>query len=263
VATSEARGARRLRETGEFVEFSAGSLAGAVGAPRYLSEVLRQAAEMIRSTWFLMLSMQVFFGMAVVNFGYFLLRALGASDYMGLVSGYATPRQTATTMFAYVFAGKVCSGFAAELAAMRINQEIDAYESEGVDPMRYVVGTRLLAVLVFVPFGATLSLVGQLIGVYLQSVVVLHGISPVQLLDVHWGIQTLADQLRAGVIMTVLAVTCASISCFYGMRARGGPANVGTAVSRSLYVNLVAVHLIAAFFAVLFWGTDLHIPIGG
>ena len=54
-------------------------------------------------------------------------------------------------MFGYVFAAKVGCGLVAEIGSMRISDEIDALESVGIDPMRYVIGTRLLAVLIFVP----------------------------------------------------------------------------------------------------------------
>ena len=134
-----------LRETGELTQFGGRALVGLAGTPRFASEAMRQAAQMIRGTWLLMLAMNVFIGMTLVNFAFFFLRSIGAGDYLGLTSGYAQPRQVATTMFAYVFAAKVCCGFTAEIGAMKINQEIDAYGSTGVDPLRYVVGTRLFA----------------------------------------------------------------------------------------------------------------------
>ena len=52
----------------------------------------------------------------------------------GLVEHYTVMESTEKR---YVFAAKVCCGFAAELGAMQINQEIKAYESTGVDAMRY------------------------------------------------------------------------------------------------------------------------------
>jgi phospholipid/cholesterol/gamma-HCH transport system permease protein len=146
---------------------------------------------------------------------------------------------------------------------MRIQQEIDALESTGVDPMRYLVGTRVLGVLIFVPVGAMVALIGCLIGIYLNTVTVLHGISPHVLLDVNWSVQTISDQLIATVTMGAIAVTTAIVACFYGLRTRGGPAAVGSSVARSLYLNLVLLHVIGVFFAVFFYGTDLRLPIGG
>src|SRR5580700_3808120 len=86
-------------EAGELTVFCWQSLLALRGTPRYMSEVMRHAANMMKGTWFLMLGMQIFLGMSVVNFAFFFLRSIGASDFMGLVTAYAGPRQTATTMF--------------------------------------------------------------------------------------------------------------------------------------------------------------------
>jgi phospholipid/cholesterol/gamma-HCH transport system permease protein len=94
-------------------------------------------------------------------------------------------------------------------------------------------------------------------------VVLLHGIPGNVLLDVHWSVQTLADYFFTLITITAIAVPTALIACFYGLRTTGGPAAVGGSVARSVLVNIVLLHLIAAFFAVLVYGTDLRLPIGG
>jgi phospholipid/cholesterol/gamma-HCH transport system permease protein len=258
-----AEGTGFLREMGDLVVFAGQAIAALPGSLRYASEGLRQAALMLRGTILLMFVMEIFLGFTTTNFAFFFLRSIGASDYMGVVWGYAGPRQIAPSMFAYVFAARVCCGMAAELGAMRIQQEIDALESTGVDPMRYLVGTRLLGVLIFVPVGAMVALIGCLIGIYLNTVVVLHGIAPNVLMDVGWSVQRLADEAISTLTMGAIAIATAITACYYGLRTRGGPAAVGSSVARSLYINLVLLHVIGVFFAVFFYGTDLHLPIGG
>jgi phospholipid/cholesterol/gamma-HCH transport system permease protein len=251
-----------FREMGDLVVFAGQALASIPGSLRYFSEGLRQAAMMLRGT-LLLFVMEVFLGFSTTNFAFFFLRSIGASDYMGVISGYAGPRQLAPTMFAYVFTAKVCCGMAAELGAMRIQQEVDAYESTGVDPLRYLVGTRLLGVLIFIPVGAAVALLAILAGVYFNTITILHGLAPNVFMDVNWSVQTIKDQLIAMVTMGVVSMATAIVACFYGLRTRGGPAAVGSSVARSLFVNLVLLHLLAVFFAVLFYGTSLNLPIGG
>ncbi|MCW3016204.1 MAG: hypothetical protein JWO02_3296 [Solirubrobacterales bacterium] len=252
-----------LRETGDLVVFVGQALRALPGSARYFSEALRQASMMLRGTMVLMFVMHVFLGISVTNFAFVFLRSIGASDYLGVISGFDGPRQLVPSMFGYVFTGKICCGIAAELGAMRIQQEIDALETTGVDPLRYLVGTRLLGVLLFVPVACVVSLIAVLCGVYLTSVTVYHGIAPNVLLDVNWSVQTVQDQLVTMINVSAMAIITAIVACFYGLRTRGGPAAVGTSVARSLTVNLVLVHVIAVFFAVLFYGTDLNLPIGG
>jgi phospholipid/cholesterol/gamma-HCH transport system permease protein len=252
-----------LRELGDMVIFMGQALRALPGSLRYASEGLRQAAMMFRGTTLLVFIMEIFIGFTTTNFAFFFLRSIGASDYMGVVSGYAGPRQLAPSMFAYVFTARVCCGMCAQLGAMRIQQEIDALESTGVDPMRYLVGTRLIGVIIFVPVGAVVALGGILIGVYFTTVTLLHGISPHVLLDVNWSVQTVSDQLISILTMGIIAVVTAMVACFYGLRTTGGPTAVGSSVARSLYMNLVLLHVIAVFFAVFFYGTNLRLPIGG
>jgi phospholipid/cholesterol/gamma-HCH transport system permease protein len=228
-----------------------------------MAESLRLCAAMMRGTSFLLFAMNAFFGITVVNFGFFLLRALGATDYLGVFTGLLGPRFTALQMFGYVFTAKVCCGFAAELGAMKIQQEVDAYTTEGVDPMEYLVGTRLMAVILFLPLAAALSLIGQTAGNFFDAVTVLHGISAEQLATVHWSVQALGDQLEMLIGAVMIALPATIIACFFGLRAEGGPAGVGTAAARSMVINLVLVHAVVGFTAVLFWGTNLSIPIGG
>jgi phospholipid/cholesterol/gamma-HCH transport system permease protein len=254
---------RAMQGVGEWTTFFGGTIKGTFGTLPYFSEVFRQAALMIAGTSFLMFAMSIFQGASVANFGFFFLRSLGAGDFMGLVSGYAGPRQTGVAVFGYVFCAKICCGITAELGAMKIQQEIDALESTGVDTMRYIVGTRMAAVLIALPLLAALSLIGQLAGVYLITVTIVHGIAPDTLLNLNWAVQTINDQLYSILTMGLIAVVTASIAMMFGLRASGGPANVGAAVAKGVLVNLVVLHVISAFCAIMFYGGSSKLPIGG
>jgi phospholipid/cholesterol/gamma-HCH transport system permease protein len=252
-----------LEEAGQLTRFAGQSLKALVFAPRYAAEALRQAAVLLRGTTPLMFVMNMFFGCSIMSFAFFFLRSIGASDFAGVPVAFANLRVGAPLMFGYVFASKVCCGFVAEIGAMKINEEIAAYEANAVDPLRYVVGTRLLGVLVFLPVGCAVSLVGELAGNYLLGVVVLHGVSGQGFLQLYWGAQGLRDQFLVFVGQATLGLTAALVACFYGLRTKSGPAAVGDSVARSLVVNLVLVHLFVGFFVVLFYGADLHMSIGG
>ncbi|PTL58171.1 ABC transporter permease [Paraconexibacter algicola] len=252
-----------LVEAGELTRFFGTSLAALPGALTYASEGLRQASMMLRGTIPLIFMMQLFQGAVIGTFGFFLLRGIGAGDFFGLTTGVVGPRQTACTMFGYVFTAKIGCGITAELGAMKIQQEVDALESTGVDPRRYLIGTRLIGVLIFAPVAAFVSLIATLVGAFLIVVVLLGGLTTNTLTDVHWSVQGFGDSIFVMVTCTVIAVTTAIVSCFYGLRTVGGPAAVGTSVARSLVVNLVLLHLIAAFGAVVIFGLDAKLPIGG
>jgi phospholipid/cholesterol/gamma-HCH transport system permease protein len=250
-------------EAGELVVFSLRALAHLPGTLRYFSEVLRQASIIIRGTTLLMLYLNICLGISVVTFAFFLLRTLGASEFVGLFSGYITPRQVAPTMFGYVVAGKICTGMSAELGAMKIQEEVDALEATGVEPLRYLVGTRVLGFLIFVPIAAAVALIGQWIGDYVDAVVVLHGVPAATLNRLQWNVQGIGDQIYALVSMTAVAIPCALVACFYGLRVKGGPASVGGGAAKAVMINLVLVHVITGLAGVAYYGTNLRLPIGG
>jgi phospholipid/cholesterol/gamma-HCH transport system permease protein len=252
-----------LIEIGELATFVARSLAGLHRVPRYTSEVLRQTAILVRGSTAIIAVMNTFVGMAAVTFAYFFLRSAGAADYTGLFSGIFMPRVAVPVMFGYVFSAKVGCGLAAEIGAMQINEEIDAYEVEGVNALSYIVGTRVIAAILFTPIAVTVALLAGDLGSLFQAVPVLHATSPGAFLHYHWAAQDLTDNLQAYLSMGTMAVVIVFVSCFYGYRAAGGPAGVGAVVARSLLVNIVMVHVIVTFYLFVFFGLSASLPIGG
>jgi phospholipid/cholesterol/gamma-HCH transport system permease protein len=252
-----------LIEAGELAKFAGGTVAGLTRVPRYTSEVLRQAAILVRGSTIVIFAMVTFIGMAAITFAYFFLRSAGASDYTGLFAGIVMPRAAVPIMFGYIFSAKVGCGLVAEIGAMKINDEIDAFEVEGVNPMSYVVGTRLIGALLFIPIAVTVALFGGYIGTLFQAVPVLHASSSGGFNYFNWSGEDLADNIQAYLNCGSIAVFVVLTSCFYGYRASGGPAGVGRACSRSLLVNIVMVHVIATFWVFLFFGINPSLPIGG
>jgi phospholipid/cholesterol/gamma-HCH transport system permease protein len=252
-----------LKEAGEIAEFFGQTVIGLRRVPRYLSEVLRQAAILIRGSTIIIFAMCLFIGMTVIVFAYFLAKAVGAQDFVGVFAGIVMPRAAVPIMFGYVFSAKVGCGLVAEIGAMRINDEIDAYEVEGVNPMSFVVGTRLIGAIIYVPVAVTVGLVGGYLGSYFQAVTVYHSTAPGTFSHFNWASQNLTDNLQAYLNMGSMAIFIVIVSCFYGYFAKGGPAGVGAACARSLLVNIVIVHVIATFWVFIFFGINPSLPIGG
>ena len=245
------------------VVFSLEALRALPRSTRYLSEALRLNAVITRRTTLLLFAMTAFIGIAAANFAFFFLRSIGASDFTGVVPGVLDTRQIAPQMFAYVFAGSVCCGIAAELGAARIQQEIAAYEAEGVDPMAILIGTRLLAVLMYVPLATFVSILGCFAGGFAVVVELYGGNAPAQYLTEFFSVVPMTGLLYCMLTIGAVTVQCVLVSCYYGMRISGGPDAVGGAVARSLAVNLVLLHVVVTVCAIFFYGGSLGLPIGG
>ena len=252
-----------LIEAWDLARFFGDSIVGLRRVPRYTSEVLRQSAILVRGSTVIVFAMVTFIGMAAVTFAYFFLRSAGASDYTGLFAGIVMPRAAVPIMFGYVFSAKVGCGLVAEIGAMRINDEIDAFEVEGVNPMSYVVGTRLIGALIFIPVAVTVALLGGYAGSVFQAVPVLHSTSLGGFNHFNWAGENITDNLQAYLNCGSMALFIVLVSCYYGYTAKGGPAGVGAACARSLLVNIIMVHVIATFWVFIFFGINPNLPIGG
>jgi phospholipid/cholesterol/gamma-HCH transport system permease protein len=250
-------------EMGELTVFSLHAFKALPGTLRYFSEALRLNAIITRRTTLLLFVMCMFLGFSLANFGFYFLRSIGASDFVGILPGLITPRQTSPQMFGYVFAGSVCCAFAAELGAARIQEEIDAYEAQGIDPMQFLVGTRIIASLLFVPLAASVAMAGMIAGGYVLIVLLYQGNNSQQFLDVVFSVFPLKSYFYCMITIAAMAVQLTLVACFYGMRhAPGGPASVGRGVARSLAVNIVMLHFVFSCLALVFYGGDLGVPIG-
>jgi len=252
-----------LEEFGQLLRFSLTSLRDIPAALRYFSEVLRQTMLLVRGSCVFIAVMAGAIGFSATSFGYYFLKSAGAADYIGLIPGLATARFTAALLFGYAFAAKVGCGLVGEIGAMKVTEELDAYESEGVSVSRYVVATRVLASMLFTPIATAFALLGGNLGADVSAVVVVRAVSAETFWRFDWGNQSPGDQFFALVTIFVLATVITLVSCFYGVKATNGPAGVGTAVARSLLMNLVLIHVITGLMTFTVYGKNLGLPIGG
>ncbi|NKQ55477.1 ABC transporter permease [Amycolatopsis sp. K13G38] len=227
----------------------------------YFSEVLRQAAILVRSSgliiWFMMFAIGAETGLQ----GHYILDQVGASGYVGVFTAVGDLKADTTSMWGWVLAAKVGCGFVAEIGSMRISDEIDALEVMGVHSRAYLAGTRLWAMWITAPF---LFLAGegcQYIGSWLVVQPMLQTTSPGGYSNIFWSFQTPIDLLYALIWAMLLATLVVIVGCFYGYTASGGPVGVGRNTAKSMMVNMIIVSGAAAILYQFFFGTTIQTPI--
>ncbi len=258
-----ARAAAPLKEAGEMAAFSVRTVAYAPGALRYFAEVLRQCSILILGSSLVLLALVAVIGGECALFFVYLTRPLGGTDFTGFFNVPCGIRELFPYMFGYIFAAKVGCGLVAEVGSMRITEEIDGLESVGIDPMRYVIGTRFLAVVIFVPLLYVACILTGLIGGWLVSVIQIGELTGAQYFEGYWSSQGLDDNIVSLVKTTSMGIGIALVGMYYGYKASGGPVGVGNAVARSMIVNLVLIHALGAFWSAVFFGDGAGYPIGG
>lgn len=227
----------------------------------YVPEVFRQAGVLIFSSgliiWFMMFIMG---GQCGLEASY-TLKQIGAPLYSAVFDAYCGLRELSVYMWGWILAAKVGCGYVAELGSMRIADEIDAMEVMGVKSKSYLVGTRVAAAMIAVPFLYATGLAILYVAMYLITVVNLGGVSPGGFLYLFWLYQSPYDSFAVMCKIMVESLVIVGVGCYYGYNASGGPVGVGRATAKSMIINLVLISVIGTIGTLTFWGLETNAPI--
>jgi phospholipid/cholesterol/gamma-HCH transport system permease protein len=190
------------------------------------------------------------------------LELIGLAPLTGFVSAAVNTRELAPLVAALALAAQVGCRFTAQLGSMRLHEEIDALAVMAVNPVHYLVTTRVLAAMFAI---GPLYLIG-LIGSWMASkfaVVVIFNQSPGQY-DHYFGTFISGRDVMFSVIkIMVFALLVAVIHCWYGFNASGGPQGVGEATGRAIRASIVIVVVADMLLTLTFWGSNPGFRVSG
>src|ERR1700753_2848852 len=182
-----------LAGVGEIARFSGLVVRELPEVRKYGTEVLHQAGVLILSSGLIIWVMEAVMGYECGLEASYTLKQIGAPIYSGVFDAWCALREMAPYMWGYIFAAKVGCGLVAELGSMRIADEIDALVVMGIHSRSYLVGTRVLAVWIAMPFLYTVGLCIMYFAEYLITVVNLGGVSSGGFLYIVWLYQNPLD----------------------------------------------------------------------
>jgi phospholipid/cholesterol/gamma-HCH transport system permease protein len=154
-----------------------------------------------------------------------------------------------------IVSGRVGAGIGAELASMKVTEQIDAIEASAVNPYRLLAATRILACILMLPLlTLTADFCALMMGWVSQALA--EPISLYKFINDGFRGANFNDLLPPTLKTAMFGLIIGLIACFQGMRTRGGAGGVGRAamnsvVLSSLFVilgNVVLVKLIIIFF---------------
>lgn len=246
---------------GEIAKFSGSVIRSFPDLRKYSSEVLHQAGILILSSGLIIWVMQGVMGTVCGVEASYTLKQIGAPIYSGVFNAWCSLREMAPFMWGYIFAAKVGCGLVAELGSMRIADEIDAMEVMGIKSRSYLVGTRVLAAWIAIPFLYTVGLGVMYLSAYFVTVVQLANVSPGGYLYIFWSFQNPLDFLYSQAKVMAMGTVIVFVGCYYGFTARGGSVGVGKNTAKSMMLNMVLIHLVGLIGTQLFWGMSPNAPI--
>jgi phospholipid/cholesterol/gamma-HCH transport system permease protein len=170
------------------------------------------------------------------------LREFGMKQVIGTLVGESMARELGPVMVAILVAGRVGSAVTAELASMKVSGEIDALVTMNIPPERFLVLPRLLAILLLMP---GLTMIGNIIGWFGGAVVCAGvsfiGVSPETYFQSLKQFLTFGDVMDGLIKAEIFGFAVMLIACSTGLRTRGGPREIGFAVTRSVVFSLIAI----------------------
>jgi phospholipid/cholesterol/gamma-HCH transport system permease protein len=188
-------------------------------------------------------------GLMTLQSGAF-VKKFGATALAGWAAGYTVLREIGPILIALMFSGRVGANTTAELATMTVTEQIDGLRALAIDPLRFLIVPRVIAMLVML---VVLTIIGDLVALIGAAVVARI------VLDIEWSTMfiSFADNLSPadffhGVTKSVaFGFAIALSACHFGVSVRDGSAGVGRAVNASVVASAVAIVLLDFFLTYL------------
>jgi phospholipid/cholesterol/gamma-HCH transport system permease protein len=187
------------------------------------------------------------------------MERFGASSMIPAVMTIAFFREMGPLITGLLISGRVGAGIGAELAGMRVTEQIDALESLGIDSFRYLVVTRVIACIIALPVLTLLMDFSGLLGGLLSEVTVSH-ISWRLYVYRAFGSMDWSDYIPTTLKTAVFGLLIGAVSCFLGYNAKDGAFGAGRASTRSVVYSSLVIILIDI---VLVKMTSFFFPQGG
>ena len=179
------------------------------------------------------------------------MRQFGVEIFVADLVALSMLRELGPLMTAIILAGRSGSAFAAELGTMKVNEEINALTTMGLDPVRFLVVTRVIAAVAMMPL---LTIFANLMGLIGGSVVLLSMDYPlVTYVQEVLGAVHLKDLLSGMAKAVVFGVLVAGIGCLRGLQTRTGASAVGLSTTSAVVSGIVLIVLADGVFSVVFY----------
>ncbi|HBA82791.1 MAG TPA: ABC transporter permease [Verrucomicrobia bacterium] len=183
------------------------------------------------------------------------MRTFGAEIFVANLVSLSLLRELGPLITAIILTARTGSAFAAELGTMKVNEEIDALTTMGLDPVRFLVVTRVLGAVMVTPL---LTIFANLFGLIGAGVVMLSLGFPLVtyvqqvLMSVHLG------DLMGGLFKAfAFGIMVSAVGCQRGLQTQNGASAVGASTTRSVVSGIVWIVIADGLFSVLFYSLGI------
>lgn len=190
-------------------------------------------------------------GAVVAFLGATVLSGFGATIYTVNLVAFSFLREFGVLLAAILLAGRTASAFTAQIGAMKVNEELDAIRTLGLDPVELLVIPRVLAMMVSLPILTFVGMLAGLVGGGMVCALALD-ISPTQFVAIVERDIALRHFLVGLSKAPVFAFLIAAIGCLEGFKVGGSAQSVGVHTTSSVVQSIFMVILLDAVAALFF-----------
>jgi phospholipid/cholesterol/gamma-HCH transport system permease protein len=211
----------------------------------------------------------------IIDIGYFSLPVVGLTTFFsGMVLALQTyngftelntettvarvvltsiTRELGPVLTGLMVAGRIGAKMAAEIATMKVTEQIDALGTLGTRPMQYLIGPKIIASLICIPF---LVLLGNTIGILGGYVIAIFKLEFNPNIYLYATVENLQwiDIIQGTVKAVIFGLIISMVSCYFGYNATKGAEGVGYATTASVVISSVMILTSTYIITALFFG---------
>ena len=178
------------------------------------------------------------------------LARFGASIYTADLVAVASVREMGCIMTGIILCGRTGAAFAAQLGTMKVNQEIEAFQTFGISPVEFLVLPRMLALILMMPLLCIFADVIAIAGGFVVSTLMLH-VTPELYLSRTVSAISLSAFLLGVTKGAFFGIVVALTGCLRGMQCGTNAAAVGQATTSAVVTGITTIIASDGLFAVL------------
>ena len=179
-------------------------------------------------------------GLILAFVGAIQLKLFGAQVYVADIVAIAMVRVMGAIMTGIIMAGRTGAAFAAQIGTMQVNEEIDALQTLGVNPVEFLVLPRMIALIIMMPLLCLYADLMGIVGGLIVGVGML-GINPIEYLNRTQETLTLTTLWVGLFHSAVFGVLVALAGCLRGMQCGRSASDVGHAATSAVVTSIVSI----------------------
>jgi phospholipid/cholesterol/gamma-HCH transport system permease protein len=193
-----------------------------------------------------------FTGIVIAMQSAYQLSRFGANIYVAPMVAVNLARELGPVLTALVVTGRVGAAIAAELGTMKVSEQIEALETMALNPVRFLVVPRFLALLVMLP---CLTIISDLVGIFGGFLVGVFSLKldPYRYVTFSFKYMQWKDVWTGLVKSGTFALIISMIGCYMGLNTKGGAEGVGKATTLSVVTSFILIILFDCILTGIFY----------